>query len=119
MTDRYLYLISEERHDLGPCKVGISTNPNRRLAALQTAYPYKLKIYAMQKIPDTRKAERIVHHILGKTRTRGGKEWFDVPIWKAKEVVRFCISQDRMPNEKNRKEYWSEIKARRIHLGVD
>lgn len=119
MADRYIYLISEERHDLGPCKIGISGNPKSRLATLQTSYPYKLKIYAMQKIPETRKAERVIHHILGKTRTDGGKEWFDVPVWKAKEAVRLCLSRDQMPNEKNRKAYWSEVKARRIDLGVD
>jgi Meiotically up-regulated gene 113 len=60
------------------CKIGISTDPELRLAALQTGshVPLKLHYVLVLKTIDPRAVEVEAHRILDKHRCAG--EWFDV-----------------------------------------
>ena len=70
-----VYVISASN---GLCKVGISSDPELRLATLQTGSAYPLKIeYVLATDTDTRMIEGEVHRRLDKFRCAG--EWFDVP----------------------------------------
>lgn len=72
----------------GPCKIGISTSPNKRLASLQTAHYETLEIHSLwasDKL-NPRQVERRVHTILRYARLRG--EWFSVSVSQAEEVLR-------------------------------
>ena len=70
-----VYVISAAN---GLCKIGYSTDPELRLAALQTgsAYPLKLE-YTLITDTDPRMIEYEAHRLLDKHRCAG--EWFDVP----------------------------------------
>lgn len=58
--------------DDGPIKIGQSRSPEKRLASLQGASPYSLRI--AHRIPNERGLERGIHHVLAAHRMRG--EWF-------------------------------------------
>ena len=45
MTTTYLYVIGVP--DRGPVKIGISAEPELRLRALQTGYPFELEVGPM------------------------------------------------------------------------
>ncbi len=74
-----LYVIADERGFF--VKIGIATNPKRRLGGLQTASPYKLRL-AHISAPMGRKAaekkESRIHSALSEYRAAG--EWFACPI---------------------------------------
>lgn len=57
----------------GPIKIGYSANPEKRLAALQTASPYDLAILAIR--PGSRDDEAALHDRLSAHRLRG--DWFE------------------------------------------
>jgi Meiotically up-regulated gene 113 len=56
-------------------KIGISNNPKRRLAEIQTYYPYSLCIARIIPTENARKLEFSLHKSLHKFRLKG--EWFD------------------------------------------
>jgi len=56
----------------GPIKIGFSTNPESRLTAIQTGYPYLLQI--IKSFEGTREDEMLFHRRLRKHRLMG--EWF-------------------------------------------
>lgn len=66
----HLYFIGS---DTGPIKIGSSANPEKRLKALQTSHPYKLRILAIARGEARR--EGIVHCQFAAHRLEG--EWFD------------------------------------------
>ena len=69
------------------CKIGISTDPELRLAALQTGSHIKLKLHYVLalKTIDPRVIEEMAHRILDKYRCAG--EWFDVTPIMAEDAV--------------------------------
>ena len=85
---RYVYIIGS---DQPPYKVGISKNPQRRLAALQTGHPERLQIHHQVATPaaQTRLLEAVIHNNLKLHRCNG--EWFDMPLDKLKLEVDFVM----------------------------
>lgn len=69
------------------CKIGISTDPELRLASLQTGSHVNLKIHyvLVVKSIDPRQIEMLAHKILDKYRCAG--EWFDVTPQMAEDAV--------------------------------
>ncbi len=69
------------------CKIGISTDPELRLAALQTGAHVPLKIHYVLAVAsmDPRMIEAEAHRLLDKHRCAG--EWFDVPPQMAEDAV--------------------------------
>ena len=65
----------------GPVKIGISTSPETRLVALQTACPYKLSVLC--EMPGAAFEEAAVHSFFAEYRLEG--EWFK----RAREVLDF------------------------------
>lgn len=70
-------------NDLGPVKIGFSTEPDGRLSTLQTSHHGELKIIAA--IEGTREDERALHERFASVRMRG--EWFRV-VGKFKQYLR-------------------------------
>jgi hypothetical protein len=79
--DHFLYVIAKKSDDagmVGPVKVGISNNPKKRLATIQTACPFPVDLAYVFSCPNreiARQMERMFHE------TRRDKclygEWFD------------------------------------------
>ena len=69
------------------CKIGISSDPEFRLAALQTGahVPLKLHYVLAVKTIDPRQIEALAHHMLDKYRCAG--EWFDCTPQMAEDAV--------------------------------
>jgi hypothetical protein len=70
----YVYLIRMGRTKL--YKIGKSNDPHGRLASMQTASPYKLKIVHTFKADNATAAEESLHHKLHEFRKEG--EWFNL-----------------------------------------
>ena len=68
----YVYLIRMGRTKF--YKIGKSNDPQGRLASMQTASPYKLKIVHVFKADNAAAAEEALHHRLHEARMEG--EWF-------------------------------------------
>lgn len=71
----YVYLIQAES---GPVKIGIATDPNRRLSELQTAnYELLTLLYRLEcnSLTDAQQLETVLHRRYAQQRIRG--EWFD------------------------------------------
>lgn len=80
----YVYVIASKT---GTVKVGYSTNPQMRLASLQTASPDQLRLADVLATDiDGRMIEAEAHRILDRHRLAG--EWFDVSPDVAFEAVR-------------------------------
>jgi len=124
----YVYVIAYDM--LGPCKIGKSAEPEKRLLSLQTGCPNELKIYLSHAVgPFAADIEKAAHSALGGQRTGGGDEWFQISVENACEFVRelaeshslFC--QEEMTLQKasldfaNR--YWSKHYARVERHGGD
>lgn len=87
----YLYVIAEKSKTTGPVKLGISTNPEKRLKQLQTAFPGILEVCYKTEV-DSSKAkilERILHRDMSYFRLRG--EWFTLDVKQAIHQVMFTI----------------------------
>lgn len=74
------------------CKIGISTDPELRLAALQTGAHVRLKIHYVLAVKsiDPRMIEAEAHRILDKYRCAG--EWFDVTPEMAEDAVNLAAA---------------------------
>jgi hypothetical protein len=84
----YVYIIGA---DAPPYKVGISRDPVKRLKALQTGHPARLKIHHVVATPaaKTRLLETVIHANLKLHRCEG--EWFDIPLDKLKLEVEYVM----------------------------
>ncbi len=90
----HLDLVKEEW--CGPVKLGISSNPESRLTALQSGNPYRIGVYWQWPVPARRMAvdiERLAHERFEGVRLAG--EWFDIHpdeafSW-AKNFNRHCL----------------------------
>ena len=74
----YLYIINA--CGTGFYKIGISSNPNKRLKTLQTASPHSLKIIDKFKYRRDKayKLEQYLHKYFKSIKCKGGKEWFNI-----------------------------------------
>jgi len=74
--------------DFGPVKIGISNTPTRRLADLQVACPYRLKMDSFECSEEYQAADKEsdVHRSLSCQRMSG--EWFDITVREATEAIR-------------------------------
>jgi len=98
----FVYVI---RGDHNLSKIGVSTNPDARMAQLRTASPFPLEFAYISAIEgDGYDVEQEAHRILGSRRVNG--EWFDVPPEMAISAVtgaaarlgrRLSIGEDQPP----------------------
>ena len=91
MENSYLYVIGYDTK--GPVKLGISTDPERRLGQLQTGHAECLQVYHTAPVPmeKARLYERLLHRDMSHRRLRG--EWFDLPVEDAIAHVEFTFIQ--------------------------
>lgn len=80
MSQTYIYVIKSKERD--EFKVGISAEPVKRLASLQTARADELEL--LYTFPGTMETESVLHDLLAEFRIRG--EWF-TNYEKAKEII--------------------------------
>lgn len=59
-------------------KIGLSINPDRRIAQLSTATPEPFRLIALWHTDNPRRAERVCHDALAEYRARSGREFFEV-----------------------------------------
>jgi hypothetical protein len=73
-----LYVISNDVS--GPSKIGLSNNPERRLAQLSTGSAVPLRIWHVEAVPaaDALRLEQAAHRQLSRYRLSG--EWFGVSV---------------------------------------
>lgn len=86
-----LYVIKSEA---GPVKIGISKEPDRRLATLVQGQPFGAELMHVEAPPDgipARTIEAAAHSILASKRRRG--EWFDVTPAEAEDAIRAAIRE--------------------------
>lgn len=111
---RYLYVIWSPEYigtmDMGPCKVGITSNLKSRLSTLSTGSPKPLEIYeywdfAGQPI-SARAIERLFHKRNAAERLHG--EWFDHPPDIARTLIELYTRAEIARSRPCRKESaWS------------
>lgn len=80
-SDHFIYVISVTKLGipLAPVKIGITSQVDGRLKALQTASPYPLSLVHTFTVPNkgiAREIERAFHEVQKKHKTSG--EWFDL-----------------------------------------
>ena len=87
----------------GPVKVGIATNPRRRLGTIQSAIWKPITIYALIKCrtPDAHIIEALAQNRLRPRHLRG--EWFDCEAEKAREEVLAAAKASAV--------WWREVKS--------
>lgn len=85
----YIYVIASS--ETGPCKIGRSSDPDRRLKQLQTGHAVKLRVFYREEITDNlvSKMERIIHKAIGIKRMSG--EWFSITPHDAILELRHAI----------------------------
>ena len=99
----YIYVIATDTHANGPCKLGISADPFRRLMELQTGSPEVLKVHHQEPVDATksRHLEYLLHRDLAHRRKH--LEWFDMSVEHAIAHVTFTMIQyDGVPNLEER-----------------
>lgn len=81
---RFIYVIGPQQ---GLQKVGLATDPQARLAALQTASPFDLITHAAVAVPfrEAHAVERHAHRLLARSRVRN--EWFETTPAEAVAAV--------------------------------
>lgn len=87
---QFVYVIGCAGH---PVKVGIAVDVERRLKALQTGFPHRLRVYYHVEVGDrmARQVERECHVRLDAYRLNG--EWFDIDPRDAFLVVQGVINE--------------------------
>ena len=89
MSESFVYVIAPS--PAGPCKIGFSGDPDRRLRQLQTGYPGRLHLHHVQPFCATRAPmmEKIVHQTVAYRRKSG--EWFDLTVEEAVSEIEFAL----------------------------
>ena len=77
----------------GHLKVGISRNPNHRLARLQTATPLKLSLVHIEPTDRAAEVEAAAHASLASKRLTG--EWFAASLPEALDAIREAVLNPR------------------------
>lgn len=83
--------------DDGPLKIGISKDPSTRLASLQTACPYKLRLYKSLHVSDAESVEAEIHSYFNARQTNAKNEWFHVNGLDAKRIVESIAKRFKTP----------------------
>jgi len=85
----FIYIIAAEK--TGPCKVGYSADPSRRLRQLQTGQSSALTLYHREEIEDdrVRLMEQIVHRENRHRKLKG--EWFDLTVEEAVAEIKHAM----------------------------
>ncbi|RYE93391.1 MAG: GIY-YIG nuclease family protein [Oxalobacteraceae bacterium] len=85
----FIYVIAASPE--GPCKVGLSKHPDKRLRQLQTGHPVRLTLHHTLAVDVQKVAllERIIHKTIGYRKTHG--EWFDMSVEDAIGEVEFAM----------------------------
>jgi len=82
MDRKYIYLVKAGNTSF--YKIGISDNPQKRLAEIQTGCPHKLKLLSYGLSDDPHTLEKDFHKRYERYRAAG--EWFNLPFWKVREA---------------------------------
>ncbi len=94
-VDREMKNIIAETED-GPCKVGYSKHPDKRLTACQTGNPRRLSLYAVSVSfyheEDVRAAEYKAHSLLVELHMQG--EWFNISPSNCLKLLREWFDGD-------------------------
>lgn len=90
----YVYLI--QNLETSRYKIGVSKNPNKRLAQLQTGSGEELKLIHMFETDNARKIESALHNIYRQHKTMG--EWFDLSISEEVVFINECTKIDENIN---------------------
>ena len=87
----YLYVIGKYTDLNGPCKLGISVNPDRRLKQLQTGQSELLTVHHREEAPadKVRLFERLLHRDIHHLRLSG--EWFDLTVEHAIQILQHTL----------------------------
>ena len=80
-----VYLIG---HEHGYVKIGRSTNPAQRLATLETACPYDLRLIGLIESSDPAQLEARLHEKYECYKKSG--EWFDLPTRVKVHLIGLC-----------------------------
>ena len=112
---RYIYVIASDRD--GPVKVGVSNDPAKRLAQLQTGHDKLLQLFAAEECLASHALalETVIHRQLGYLRLVG--EWFSLDVDSAIAEVQFAIirfaSDDSFERELRRKSLTRSARKRK------
>lgn len=85
MNKNYVYLI---RSDEGMYKIGISRNPNKRIAQLQTGNSSPLKLISIFESQNASKIERTLHRRFNYCKVN--REWFGLSIFDEYNFNDYC-----------------------------
>lgn len=101
--DYYVYFIKRDGgNDLSPTKIGVSTNIEKRIKALQTASPMKLSVRAAIKCDsksDAYTLERCFHFIAARRFQKLQGEWFIIRgSWK--KLIQQALKMAHVEGEK-------------------
>ncbi len=85
----FIYVIAASVE--GPCKIGLSQNPDKRLRQLQTGHPERLYLHHSEPAPEIKVAhlEKLIHKTLRPWKRTG--EWFALDVETAIAEVQFGI----------------------------
>jgi predicted GIY-YIG superfamily endonuclease len=85
----YLYVISASTS--GPCKLGRSNDPEKRLRQLQTGHSETLHLFHQELVTGSEISlmERALHRTIAFKRMRG--EWFNITVEEAIAEVRHAV----------------------------
>ncbi len=106
ITVTAVYIIGERGSDV--LKIGISTDPARRLNDLRFSNPYDIQVLWERPVEHARLVEKNVHQALASVRIRG--EWFKIPLGDAIAVVERTIINE--PIERMHQEWRDAWQAR-------
>jgi T5orf172 domain len=83
----FIYVISA--NESGPCKIGISIDPNRRLKQLQTGHEEILFVHHTEPVIDAKLYEGLLHKTMNYKRKRG--EWFNMSVKESIDYIKFIL----------------------------
>jgi hypothetical protein len=85
----FIYVIAES--EAGPCKLGISNDPSKRVRQLQTGHVGQLRLWHAEpaEAAKVKSLERLLHRDLRHHRVRG--EWFNLSVRDATLHIQFTM----------------------------
>lgn len=90
----FVYVMSRKNSDIvGPTKIGMARNPQRRLLSIQTATPFPICLFKTFHLPTrvlAREIEAHFHRAFIADHLHG--EWFNIGPAKAEKRVKACVA---------------------------